>query len=82
MNARQFERLTEPNIYGYVARRADGLSVEVVRCYSQQWNLFLTRAGYVVARSLREYRECRDGYLSRKRAFAIARELLKAEVAL
>lgn len=72
----KFERLDEPNIYGYVAYREDGLSVEVVQCYSDQWNVFLTRDSHVVARSVAEYRACGDGYMNRFEAFKVARALV------
>lgn len=77
----KFERLDEPNIYGYGFEREDGLQVEVVQCYEHQWNVFITRPDpdplkpRVVARSVEEYRMAGDGYVSRMEAFRIARSL-------
>ena len=69
-------------MFGYVATRDDGINVEVVRCYESEWNIFLTRpnsdpnAPRVVARSVEEYRACKDGYVSKADAMRIARTLL------
>jgi hypothetical protein len=76
-----FEAIDLPNLYGYQATRPDGITVEVVRCYENEWNVFLTDGGRVVARSVEEYRRCRDGYVPRKEAFAIARDLLEGSCA-
>lgn len=71
----KFERMDDPYIYGYETQSPDGLRVEVVHCYENDWNVFLTRDGHVVARSVREYRLCDNGYVDRKTAFEVAREL-------
>ena len=71
----KFTLMNRPYIYGYEAEREDGITVEVVRCYQGEWTIFLTREGSVVARSIAEYRQCRDGYVSKDAAMRIAREL-------
>jgi len=68
--------MREPHIHGFAAERADGIRVEVVRCYEGDWNVFLTRNGSVVARAVSEYRACGNGYVSRTEAFKIARSLI------
>lgn len=75
MSNTQFARMSEPNIYGYETESAHGFTIEVVRCYENDWNVFLTVGGHVVARSVDEYRKCGNGYVSRFEAFAIARAL-------
>lgn len=70
-----FTRMDEPYVYGYETERDNGLTVEIVRCYEGEWNVFLTRDKTVVARSIAEYRECGNGFVSKTRAFEIAREL-------
>jgi hypothetical protein len=64
-------------IHGVYFQRADGINVEVVRCYANDWNVFLTRNGNVVARSIDEYRRCGNGYLRYTSAMKIARLLAK-----
>lgn len=77
MDTIKFERMDEPNIYGYCTQRPDDIQVEVVQIDSCNgaWNVFLTKDGTVIARSVAEYRQCKDGYLSRFDAFKIARSL-------
>lgn len=72
----KFEPMPDPYIYGYETQSDSGLRIEVVRCYEHEWNVFLTRDGHVVARSIEEYRMCKDGYLSRVEAFRVARSLV------
>lgn len=78
METIKLERMDEPNIYGYCATREDGIQVEVVQCYENQWNVFLTRESHVVARSVAEYRICQNGYLTRREAFKLAQTLLRS----
>jgi hypothetical protein len=72
-----FKPIIKPYMTGFVATRADGIDVEVVKCYSGQWNVFLTRNDHVVACSIEEHKLARGGYLSYATAKRIAKSLLK-----
>lgn len=72
---KNFEPIINPHMHGYQHTRTDGIIVEVVRCYPDQWNVFLTRAGSVVAMAIDEYRICGHGYLTLTTARKIARTL-------
>lgn len=41
--------ITERGMCGFQAKRSDGLTVELVRCYANCWAVWLTLAGNVVA---------------------------------
>ncbi len=76
MKDKRFKPITQPYIHGWVAHRDDGVDVEVVRCYESQWNVFLTRGGVLVARSIEEYHKVGNGYLPFHEARRIAKTLL------
>ena len=76
MNNNSFKPISKPYMYGVQAERSDGITVEVVRCYAGEWNVFLTRDDHVVARSVEQYRVCGDRYLPYQKAMSIARKLL------
>jgi len=40
MKMKTFQRISDPNMFGYVATRPDGLKIEVCRCYYGDWAIF------------------------------------------
>lgn len=74
----KFKPISDPYMHGYVATRDDGIDIEIVRCYANRWNVFLTLNGNVVARSIQEHKLCANGYLSRSQALAVGKNLLTA----
>jgi len=76
----EFKPINQPYMHGIEAIRADGIAVEVVRCYAGEWAVFLTRNGHVVACSIRYHRDCearKSKRMGKHEATAIARGLVK-----
>jgi hypothetical protein len=64
-------------MHGIEAQRSDGITVEVVRCFANQWSVFLTRDGTIVARSVEAFRCSRGtGNLSYQTAMLVAEHLV------
>ncbi|MHC4093610.1 MAG: hypothetical protein ACYSVY_25620 [Planctomycetota bacterium] len=41
MRNETFKRIDNPYVHGYEAQREDGLTVEIVRLYQNEWDVFL-----------------------------------------
>jgi hypothetical protein len=73
-----FFPISEPYYRGYGLMRPDGIRIDVIQCYENEWTIFMTLNGNVVARSIEEYRLHGNGNMPKVEAFRIARTLVNS----
>jgi hypothetical protein len=76
MKKPRFQPVPGSYILGYQAKREDGILVQVVRCYSGQWDLFMVKDGEVVAMSIEAYRSWGHGYAPKAVVMQVAKHLV------
>jgi len=76
----EWKPIDKPYMKGIEAKRADGITVEVVECYQGDWDVFMLRNDHVCACNIAEHRlkqAERRSYLSYSQAKSIATKIMK-----